>query len=70
MALVISASLMMRRWSICVDFRVPAVIIFLASGRLAELRRRIHDSSWSRELRFSRRNPAACADALIGGPGV
>ena len=28
-----------------VDLMVPTVIIFLASGRLAELRRRIQDSS-------------------------
>ena len=31
--------------SIWVDLMVPTVIIFLASGRLAELRRRIQDSS-------------------------
>ena len=45
LAFVSSASLMIRRWSIWVDLMVPTVIIFLASGRLAELRRRIQDSS-------------------------
>ena len=65
-ALQLSASLTMRLWSIGADMIVPTVIIFLVSGILAALRKRTHDSSWSRALRSSCRKPAACEDSLIG----